>query len=129
LLKIQALAGGPGKAVSKNRRMSSVWRGVPVLARMWFVWLRAVASVILSFAAAARSPLRARRWTPGENSALANGQPESRGKALNLGVKAGGGIDDEDRGGRPVDIEHRRRAAGGKRGDMGEKRQAIFAAA
>jgi hypothetical protein len=32
-LEIQALAGEPGKAVSKNRRMSSVWRVVPVLAR------------------------------------------------------------------------------------------------
>ncbi|PNE10513.1 MAG: hypothetical protein CR217_13955 [Beijerinckiaceae bacterium] len=47
----QAVAGKPGKAASKNRRMSSVWRVVPVFARMRFVWLRAVASVILSFAA------------------------------------------------------------------------------
>src|SRR6202040_576702 len=30
ILEIQAQAGEPGKAVSKNRRMSSVWRVVPV---------------------------------------------------------------------------------------------------
>jgi hypothetical protein len=57
------------------------------------------------------------------------GQPESRGKTPNLGAKAGVGIDDEDGGGRPVDIEDRFRALGGERDDIGEKRRAIFAAA
>jgi hypothetical protein len=61
-----------------------------------------------------------------KNACFGNGQPESCGKALNLGAKAGGGIDDEDGRGRPVDIEDRRRAAGGERDDMGEKRRAIL---
>ena len=63
-----------------------------------------------------------------KNAGLGNGKPESCGKALNLGAKAGGGIDDEDGGGRPVNIEHRRRPAGGERDDMGEKRWAITTA-
>jgi len=64
-----------------------------------------------------------------KDAGLGNGQPETSGKALNLGAEARGGIDDEDgRGGR-VDIEDRRRAVGGERDDMGEKRRAIFAAA
>jgi hypothetical protein len=44
-----------------------------------------------------------------------------------LDAKADGGIGDEDGGGRLVDIEDRRRTAGGKRDDMGEKRRGIFA--
>jgi hypothetical protein len=46
-----------------------------------------------------------------------------------LGAEAGSGIDDEDGGGGPVDIEDRNRTVGGERNDMGDKRQAIFAAA
>jgi hypothetical protein len=45
-----------------------------------------------------------------------------------LGAKASGGIDDEDGGGRPVDIEDRRRAVGGERDNMGDEWRAIFAA-
>ena len=37
---IPALAGRPGAMVSKNRRMSSVWRSVPAFARIRAVWVR-----------------------------------------------------------------------------------------
>ncbi len=86
-------------------------------------WVRAVASVILSRAA----PVAADDFR--QNAGLGGGQPESCGEALDLSAKAGGGIDDEDGGGRPVDIEDRRRAVGGERDDVGEKRRASFAAA
>jgi hypothetical protein len=62
-----------------------------------------------------------------ENARLGKGQPIACGKALDLGAKAGGGIGDENGGGRPVDVEDRQRAGGGKRDDMGEKRRGMFA--
>jgi hypothetical protein len=49
-------------------------------------------------------------------------------KVPDLGARAGGGIDDEDGGGRPVEVEDRRGPDRGERNDMGEKRRAIFAA-
>ena len=65
----------------------------------------------------------------GENAGLGGGQPEPCGEVLDLGAEAGGGIDDEDGGGRPVEIEDRRGPDRGERDDMGDKRRAIFAAA
>jgi hypothetical protein len=49
---IHMLAGALGRLVSKNRRMSSVWRFVPVFAKMRSAWVRAVARAILSRSAA-----------------------------------------------------------------------------
>ncbi len=46
-----------GQAVSKNRRMSSVGRLVWVFSRMCFAWVRTVAQLISSRAAAGKSPL------------------------------------------------------------------------
>ena len=47
---------------------------------------------------------------------------------LDLGAKTGG-IDDEDGGGRPVEVEDGHGPVRGERDDMSDKRRAIFAAA
>ena len=65
----------------------------------------------------------------GENACLAGGQPESCGKMLDLGAEAGGWVDDEDGGSRPVEVEDCHGPDRGERNDMGDKRRGIFAAA
>jgi hypothetical protein len=63
-----------------------------------------------------------------KNACLGGGQPEPCGKAPDLGAEVGFGIDDEDGGGRLVEIEDGYGPVRGKRNDMREKRRAIFAA-
>ena len=65
----------------------------------------------------------------GENACLGGGQPEPCGKLLDLGTEAGGGIDDEDSDGRPLEVEDRQGPDWGERNDVGDKRRAIFASA
>jgi len=64
----------------------------------------------------------------GENACLGRSQPEPCGEVLDLGAEAGGGVDDENGGGGPVEVEDRHGPVGGKRNDMGDERRAIFAA-
>ncbi len=65
----------------------------------------------------------------GENACLGGGQPEPCGKALDLGAGVGGGVDNDDGGGGPVEVQDCHRPDGGERNDMGDKRRAILAAA
>jgi hypothetical protein len=103
----------PGKVLSKNRRMSSVWRVVPVLAKMRFAWHR-------------DNPIAADDFA--KNPLLGSRQPEFCGKTRDLALQSGGGIGDEDSRRRPVDVENRSRTACRKRNDMGKQRRAVFAA-
>ncbi len=64
----------------------------------------------------------------GKNAGLGGGQPERCGKMPDLGAKIGRWIDDEDGGGRPVEVEDCHGPVRGERDDMRKMRRAIFAA-
>lgn len=61
----------------------------------------------------------------GENACLGGGQPEPCGKVLDLALEAGGGIDDEDGGGRPFEVEDGHGPDRGEGHDMGDERRSV----